>query len=245
MDSLKFKVVAMIPHREDGFEQAKKAALSLCDTIVSKDKDIEVITHCDQGLGLHHLFNSCIDFAMQFHPELICIFGSDTIMLTEGWDRKFATAMGKSDGACHAVLVDEQDKILYAGSREGQDAEMFGHHIGTLLPAGTPQPWLTHSAVCISAQALMDVADYRMAHPELGAGKYYSEDYTLFCGDRELTYIMRILGYGLFIHNGVKVIHAHGGSQTVKKVYPDFMAIARKDNELLHSRWGEMMDSWR
>jgi len=206
--------------------------------------DIECFGQTDQGLGLHHLFNDCIESAMRFHPDYIYFCGNDTIMLTEGWDRKFISAMGKSDGACHAVMVDEADNILYAGSQEGMEAELIGYHVGRLMPAGADQPWLSHSAVCLSTQALMDVADYRAAHPELGAGKYYSEDYKLFCGDRDLTYTMRKLGYRLFVHNGVKVIHAHGGSQTVKKVYPDFMAIARKDSELLWSRWRPMIEGW-
>lgn len=237
------KIVAVIPTRND---IASREQAQHCADVLRKQStgSAEIIIKMDKELGLHRLFNDCIDTAMQFHPEYICIFGSDTIMLTEHWDRRLLGAMTKSTGACHAVMVDEADNILYAGSNEGQEAELIGFHVGRLMPCGAEQPWLSHSAVCISAQALLDVADYRLAHPELGVGKYYSEDYTLFCGDRELSYLLRTLGYKLFVHNGIKVIHAHGGSQTVKKVFPDFMAIARKDSALLWSRWRPLMESW-
>jgi hypothetical protein len=193
--------------------------------------------------GIHQAFDEVVMQAMQQKPKGVFFLGSDAYTVQYSWLATLRQWIGKLDnpGAVHCLTFDINGIVDFGGAREGGDERFGGAHKHEVIDSPIKQPWLSHTAIWLSYDALVDAQLWRI--DKEWRGHLYSYDYQLYCGDRELAYIIRSCGYNLYLLPQIKFTHA--GGLTVRGLKQDYIVIAKRDKALLESRWKETMESWK
>jgi len=215
----------------------------ICEQLAKEYNYAEVVHRRHQGI--HKTWNEIIDY---IDPcDWILLLGSDTMLMqpdTLGiWREEIAlleSAYGEI-GACHAALYTSPEIVQWCGSYDGAyERERGVTSIGGHLRCGSPlatglTPWITHSAVMLNYKALKEVKEHY--------GSYYDERYEIYCGDRDMSYRLRSLGWQCAVASRVQVIHQNSGGQSVSKAYDqqDRVFWLKHDRALLSQTWDDVM----
>ncbi|MFA5030528.1 MAG: glycosyltransferase [Dehalococcoidia bacterium] len=210
--------------------------------MVKKMPQLEVVTA--EHRGIHGAWNGAVEYALGKYPDLGWIFllGSDTELTQYKVLEGIANSLPHV-GAIHAALYNYDSngilRVQWSGSRDGQTIETHGLVLSGAVGydeclESKPQPWVTHSAVLLNVKALKAVKAQR--------GFYYDDGYRIYCGDRDISYAMRELGYEVWSAANMAVMH-YGGQSVATAHGNDRYVWERIDTARLYERWEKVIYS--
>lgn len=238
---------------DDGSKESERKDLAQW---IVESKRPDLVFASWQHQGVHGAFETILRLAMQQEGcEWILFWGSDCEFTQEDtikiWMQeidllasRYCTASNMGEfAAIHATIYQDTNVVQWCGSYDGRELGVKKQYgvsgqlrINQLLHT-KPTPWLPHTAVLLKVSALRKVIDIY--------GSIYNHDYKIYCGDRDLCYRLRAIGYQCGVASRVAVHHHHYGGQSVGKAfnYDDRMFWLWHDETLLYQTWNDMIHS--